>query len=48
MHRAEEARDRGTRGRGVGREAQTNTGRFSSLVDFDHSGMNDKVFIAVQ
>jgi hypothetical protein len=35
------------RARGVGRETQTNTGRFSSLVDFDHAGMNDKVFIAV-
>lgn len=43
MQRAHEARDRGAWARGVGRETQTNTGRFSSLVDFDHTGMNDKV-----
>jgi hypothetical protein len=30
---------------GVGKETQTNTGRFSSLVDFDHTGMNDKVHL---
>jgi len=30
---------------GAGKETQTNTGRFSSLVDFDHTGMNDKVHL---
>jgi hypothetical protein len=26
------------------RDTQTNTGRFSNLVDFDHTGMDDKEF----